>query len=821
MARPHYPWNYSHKISVWIIRWIALLGGDISMFKNYLTVALRNIFRFKAYSLLIIFGLALGIAVFMLSVIYTGFNFSYDSFHKNADRIFVVVQVLPSGNKGEQNTAIIPAPMLPTLVSEYPEIEDSTRISRCRKTIVRSSDQVFYETNILLVDTNFLSFFAFDMLKGSSFSSFDSPNSIVLSEDTAVKYFGDDNPLGRSLSLDNKIDVTVTGVLENPPYNSCIKYDLLLSMETARQLYGWMEDWTINSQTAFIKVPEGISTGQLEVKFPSFVGKYFSDSPDSPKRLFLLAFLDFRRQVESLDLRSYLSEGTPFSVSYFLIAMAFVLLLVVCINFMNLSTARYMHRTKEIGMRKVIGARRTQLIKQFLGESVILSLISIPLAIGLYYLLEPSFRTYVTPEVDLSLWNYPLLCLLLLGAVVLMGLFAGSHPAFFLSSFKPVQVLKGNIQIGRKGGFFRKMLVVSQFVLSILLIVFTVGISQQLNFLLKMDPGFSREQVITVTIPPEAREKLDLLKKELVRHPDVEMISAASYVPVNWNPRNQVIPEGYDENEAWTMSAYGVDHDFIELLEMEMREGRSFSEEYNDSESLILNETAVRQLQWENPIGKEMRIGGKRGSVIGVASDFLFDDAHWKIGPSVIYMEKEDLGYLLVKTSDVPVIGIVDFIREKWSVLHPEIPFSYSTLDARFESNYRYIEGMYLVFGAIGIFAVFISCLGLVAVAFYTVGKRTKEIGVRKVLGASVPEIIRLLLFGFLKMVVVANIIAWPLTYVLLERFLDWAWAYTTDISVMIFIVTGLLTLIFAVLSVVYQTAKVSLSNPSEALRYE
>jgi putative ABC transport system permease protein len=791
------------------------------MFKNYLIVALRNIYRFKAYSFLIIFGLALGIAVFMLSVIYTGFNFSYDTFHKDADRIYMVVQVLPSGNKGEENSAVIPSPMLQAMVNECPEIEDSTRISRCRKTIVRTEDHVFYETNILLVDPNFLSFFAFDMKKGSSASSLSSSNSIVLSEDAAVKYFGDGDPLGQTLSLDSEIDVKVTGVIENPPYNSTIKYDFLLSMETARQLYGWMEDWAVNSQTAFLKIPERISPGLLEEKFPPFVGKYFSDFPDSPKRLFLLPLLDFRRQVESLDLRSHLFEGTPFVVSYFLIAMALVLLLVVCVNFMNLSTARYMHRTKEIGMRKVVGARRIQLVKQFLGESVILSVISIPFAIGLYYLLEPAFRNYVNPEINLTLWDYPLLCLLLLGGVLMIGLLAGSHPALFLSSFRPVQVLKGNIQIGRRGGFFRKMLVVSQFVLSILMIVFTVGISRQLDFLLKMDPGFNRERVVTVTVPPEARENLDLLKKELIQHPDVAMISSASYVPVNWGSRNQVIPEGYDEDEAWTMSLYGVDFNFTELLEMEMKQGRSFSEAFNDSESLILNETAVRQLRWENPIGKEMHLDGKRGVVIGVARDFLFNNAHWRIDPSVIYLEEKNLGYLLIKTYEVPVEGVIDVIREKWGVINPGIPFSYSTLDARFESSYRYIEGMYSVFGAIGIFAIFISCLGLVAVAFYTVGRRTKEIGVRKVLGASVPEIIRLLLFGFLKMVVVANLVAWPLTYVLLERFLDWAWAYKTDISIIIFFVTGLLTLIFAVLSVVYQTIKVSLSNPADSLRYE
>jgi putative ABC transport system permease protein len=551
------------------------------------------------------------------------------------------------------------------------------------------------------------------------------------------------------------------------------------------------------------------------------VGKYYSDSPDSLKRLFLLSFLDFRRQVESLDLRSHLLEGTPFVVSYFLIAMAFVLLLVVCINFMNLSTARYMQRTKEIGMRKVVGARRIQLIKQFLGESVILSVFSIPFAIGLYYILEPGFRNYVNPEVNLALWDYPLLCLLLLGGVVLMGLFAGSHPAFFLSSFHPVQVLKGNVRIGQRGGFFRKLLVISQFVLSILMIVFTVGISQQLSFLLKMDPGFNRERVITVTIPPEARKKLDLLKKEVMQHPDIEMISAASYVPVNWGSRNQVFPEGYEKGEAWTMSVYGVDYNFTELLEMEILQGRSFSERYNDSESLILNETAVQHLQWEDPIGKEIRLGGMRGSVIGVAEDFLFNNAHWRIEPSIIYLEEKKLGYLFVKTYDVPLEGIIDFLRGKWGTINTGIPFNYSTLDDRFESSYRYIEGMYSVFGAIGIFAIFISCLGLVAVAFYTVGKRTKEIGVRKVLGATVPEIIRLLLYGFLKIVVLANIIAWPVTYILLEQFLDWAWAYKTDISVLIFFVTSLLTLIFAVLSVVYQTFKVSLSNPAESLRYE
>jgi len=791
------------------------------MLKNYLTIALRNIVKHRAYSLLIVFGLALGIAVFMLAAVYTGFNFSFDTFHKDADRIHMIVQVVPSENKGEQNSTVLPAPLLAAMIDEFPEIEDSTRLSRCRKVIVKSRNQIFYESNVLLVDPNFFSFFNFDVLEGNSLTLLSEPNAIVLSEDAAVKYFGAANSVGKTLNLDNHIDVTVTGVVENNRINSSVKYDFLLSMETARHLYGWMDDWTVNSQTPFVKLKKGIMPGQMAEKFPVFIRKCFPQAPDSPKGLFLLSLLDFRRKAEGLDLQSHLFWGTPFVVSYFLIAMAFVLLLVVCINFMNLSTARSMQRAKEIGMRKVIGARRFQLIKQFLGESVIMSVLAIPLALGMYQLLKPAFMAYVNPEIELNLWNYPFLCLLLLGVVLLMGLFAGSYPAFFLSSFRPGQVLKGNVYAGRKGISLRKVLVVSQFVLSILLIVFTIAIRKQLDYLVHMDQGYNREQIFTVTIPPEARESVELLKKELASHPDIRMISTARHRPINWSARTPVVPEGYDEKDAWRMNAYGVGYDFIELLEIEVLEGRSFSEDFVDAESFILNETAVQQLQWDDPIGKELQLGGKKGLVIGVTKDFLFDDAHWKIEPSVLFLEEENPGYLFIKTADVSLAGIVEFVREKWSSVVPALPFSHSTLQDRFELDYQYIESMYVVFGAIGLFAVFISCLGLVAIAFYSVGRRTKEIGVRKVLGASVPGIIRLLLFGFLRLVVIANIIAWPLTYVLLKQFLGWAWAYTTDISVAFFILTGLMTLLFAVLSVVYQTVKVSLSNPADALRYE
>ncbi len=791
------------------------------MLKNYITVALRNITRYKAYSFLIIFGLALGIAVFILAVLYSGYNSGFDSFHHKADSIHMVVRVIPSGNKGEQHTTYTPLPLMPALQAEFPEIQAATRFSRNPRTIIRNQDQSFYESNILTVDPDFLSFFNFIMKKGNPLTVLSQPNSILLSEDSALKYFGETDPLGKILTLDNSFDVIVSGILENSPDNSCIKYDFMLSMETTRNLYNWTENWEVNDLTTFIRVPQGKEATRMQAKLPAFLGKYYPDLPESPKSMYLLPLLEYRRQVEALGLRSNLMAGTPYVTAIFLVGMAIVLLLIVCINFMNLSTARYMQRAKEIGLRKVVGATRLKLITQFLGESVLLSFIAIPLALLLFLLLKPAFIAAVNHKMQLSLAHNPELGLVILAGILLIGVFAGSYPAFYLSAFKPIHILKGDLQVGKKGTALRKILVVSQFSLSILMLVFTVAIANQLKYLVHMDNGFNKKQVLTVTIPNEAQGRLESFKKSVAGLPHIQGVSASQRLPINWKPELQVLPEGYDENDPWTMAAYGVDYDFIELLGLQILEGKSFSRDFQDKNSFILNETAVQQLQWENPIGKELKLGEKEGVVIGVAQDFLFDNAHWKIEPSVLYLENHGLGYLLIKASDITQTGTISLVRQEWQAFFPNLPFNYSTLETRFDTSYNYIKGMYQVFGAVGVFAIFISCLGLVAMAFYTVGRRTKEIGVRKVLGASVPGIVRLLLFGFLKLVIIANLLAWPLTYVLVKQFMGWAWAYRTDVSVMVFMASAVVTLAMAILSVVYQTVKVSLSNPAEALRYE
>ena len=792
------------------------------MLRNYLKTALRNIIRYRGFSFLIMFGLALGLAFFILAALYTRFMFSYDSFHEGADRIHMVVQTHASSNKGEQNTAVIPAPLLSALVGEFPEIEDATRLSRRGRMVVREQDQVFFEHDMLLVDPNFLSFFSFRMILGDPRSALAEPNSVVLSEDAALKYFGGEDPLGKSLTLNGKTDLTVTGILENPPRNTAIYYGLLVSMETARGLYAWMDDWTVNSQTTFVRLHEEASLHRLEEKLPGFIEKHYPDSPDSPERLFLLPLVRFLHEAEPLDLVTQLDFDPKLTIAYFMIAMAGVLLVVVVINFMNLSTSRYGHRVREIGMRKVVGARRLQLIRQFLGESVVMAVLSIPLTLAFFYLLRPLFITYIAEDATLSLWAYPWLGLMLLVGILLVGLLSGSYPALFLSSFTPQQVLKGRQLVGRKGSTLRRILVISQFGLSILLIVFALAIRQQVGFMAEMDQGFDYKNVISVTIPQEARGQLQPLKEELSRHPDIQAVASTRYQPINWATENQVIPEGLGEEEAWTMNTYGVGLDFVELLELKILEGRSFSRDYDDRSAFILNETAVRQLGWEKPVGKTLKMGDREGPVIGIAGDFLFDNAHFEIRPSLLYLlDEEAAGYLLVKTGEPRISGVIGFIESKWQSLNPGIPFGYTTLETRFESAYDYIGQMSGVFGVLGAVAVFISCLGLVAMAFYTVTRRTREIGVRKVLGASVPGITRMLLYGFLKQVAIANLIAWPLTYFLLIRFLKFAWAYTGEVSPIIFLATAFFTLFTAVLSVAYQTIRVSLTDPAEALRYE
>ena len=796
-----------------------IIYGSFAMLKNYIKIALRNIKRQKIYSVITLSGLILGLGVFIMFALIPEFLSSFDTFHEKADRIYSVVQVFQGGREGEQHSAITPAPLSPTLLSEFPEIEDVTRFFPPGRMIVKYQDKVFYENGIRFVDANFLSIFTFKMIMGNAELALSEPHSIVLTEASALKYFGDENPVGKTLTLDNQIDVVVTGVTEDVSSNSSIRYDFLVSMSAANVLYTWMDDWKVKNQVSFLLLSEGIESAELESKLPAFIDKHYTVSPDSPKRLYLFPLLNFF--LGSQEIENYWSDGRFSAPVIWIVAV--LLLVVACINFMNLSTARFVIRANEVGVRKVIGARRSQLIKQFLGESILMCILSLPAAILLYEVIRPVIKAYLGDILDISIWEYPQLLILVIGVTILTGIFAGSYPAFYLSAFKPAQVLKENRQSGKKGGRLRKILVVLQFSISILLMVITIVTIKQTEYNLKVDLGYDRSRILAIEIDDKVRDNLEVLKNGFAKHQDIIAVSASTAIPIEWETKRPVCPEGVSEDEALEMNVYGVDYDFVEMLDLQMVQGRSFSRNRNDRENYILNETALNQFQWKEPIGEQLTFGDQKGTVIGVARDFHFKSILFtSISPALLYLEPEKLNYVLVKYSSADrMTGVVEHIQEQWKMIAPDMPFEYVTLDNVFREVYIESDKTAEMTGAIGILAIIMSCMGLFGLSSFAVERRIKEISIRKVLGASVTGIIRMLIKDFIKWVIIANIIAMPISYLLMNRIIRFFYAYPMTIGADIFIFTLLITVSIAFITVTSQALRAAQANPVEALKYE
>lgn len=789
------------------------------MFKNYIKIAWRNLTKHKIYSAITMSGLVLGLGVFIVFALLLYSQTDFDSFHKNGDRIYSVVQVLPRGAEKEHHSAITPTPLKDTLLAEFPEIEKASRFFPPGRMVVKYKDNLFYESRIRFVDADFLSIFTFHLLRGETETVLENPYSIVLTETSATKYFGNEDPIGKRLMLNNDFDVVVTGIIEDIPENSSIGFDFLVSMETAGALEIRMDDWSVNNQATFLLLSEGTDPEKLDSKLSSLIQRYYPESFETPQRLYLHPLADFN--LNSYDIECYWSASRMSQIGIWIVAA--LILIIACINFMNLSTARYATRANEVGMRKVIGARRSQLIKQFLGESILMAFISLPLAIvfsefarpGLVMLMGGGF--YIAP-----IWEFPRVLFLTFSVTILTGFFAGSYPAFYVSSFQAVQVFKGRLIKGKKGSRFRKILVVTQFTFSILLILMTIITIKQNNHNRNVDLGFDRSGIITAKISQEANDKLDVLKKELIRNADITSVSAAAALPIGWETEQQVVPEGVDDDDALTMNTYVVDYGFIEMLGLEIRQGRSFSEDFADDNSFIINEAAVEQLQWENPIGKQLVLGEKKGTVIGVTRNYHFKEIYLsQIAPAVLYLDPEGLNYVYAKVSSPEKLSSgVEYMKKQWNILVPNLPFEHVTLELAFDDMLSGDKTAEMT-GALGLMAIFLSCLGLFGLSSYAVERRIKEIGIRKVLGASISGIVQMLIKDFMKLVVIANIIAIPIAYFSMNRLINFIYSYPITIGAGVFILCAILSLLVAFITVSAQTIKSALLNPADSLRYE
>jgi putative ABC transport system permease protein len=785
------------------------------MWKNYMTVAVRNLLRQKGYSAINIAGLAAGMVCAVLIMLWVQEELSYDRFHENAEWLYRVEADLSDAG-GIYHTNVTPFPAGPAFAAEVPEI---LAAARCTWTglLFRYGEKVFFEEEILAVDRSFFSMFTFPFIGGEAETALDDPHSLVLTRSMAEKYFGDAEPVGKVITVNNRLEFRVTGLVEDSPVNSTLDFEIAIPFEVMREVGWWYESWERYSITTFVQLREDVSAVAVEAKMTALVEGKIEESTSEFR---LMPFTD-------IHLHSYSGYGHPMGdIQYLYIfsGVALFVLLIACINFMNLSTARSARRAREIGLRKVVGALRGHMVRQFLGESIFLAAIALLVSLPVLELLLPSFNELIGRELEFDLMgNWPLV----LGLVIIVlctGLVAGSYPALFLSSFRPAVALKGNLRSGAGGALFRKLLVVVQFTLSIGLIIATGVVYDQLTFMRDKKLGYDEEQLLYIEMRGDISRSYDALKNALGHHPALKGMTASTHKPSYMMSSSDGSDWDGKDPELSVMTSHNwVSFDFVETLGIELVEGRSFSQEHatDAEEAYLVNEEMVELMGVESAVGERFSLFEKEGKIVGVMRDFHFAPIGERIEPLALMIKPPtELRYILVKLRAESAIAGVDFLKETWAAVVPDYPLEYEFLDRDFERMYRGQERMGKGLGYFSLAAVLIGCLGLFGLASFMAEQRTREIGVRKVLGASVAGLVLLLTREFTRLVVVANLIAWPLAWLAMDGWLE-NFAYRTDLSWSSFALAGGAALGIAWLTVGWQAVRAALINPVEALRYE
>ena len=798
------------------------------MFRNYLIVALRNIKRSKGFSFINIAGLAIGLAVFALIGLYIQFELSYDRFHENIDRMYRVEQILDHGTYKEPSAGC-PTPLSQVLVADFPEIEGVTRMIRSGSSLFRTQrDTTLRVRNIFFADSSFFDIFTFPLLAGNQETALVGPHSAVITEKLARSLFGDDNPLGKTIQPDWGPDLKISGVVGNVPANSHFTFDMLVSTQTLVALNGeatftrWYDNWV----PVYVMLRPEQSFEALNEKIRFVLKKYQGEQ--SKNELYL-------RPVSQIHLFSHVNHeiGVNGSIKnvYIFSAIALFVLIIACINFMNLTTARSADRAREVGLRKVSGAHRSSLMRQFISESVMIALVAMIIAVVLLKILLPEFNNIVNRDLKWNLAGNLLLSFGLLAVTLAAGGLSGIYPSVVLSSFQPSRVLKGVMSSGGRNTILRKSLVVFQFFISVVLIIGTAIILQQVNYLLHKDLGYSSEQVLAVPIGRATAGKIEALRNELLRNPNVLNAATSDYMPyasTNWT---QVLWEGATAEDLMKINVNYVDENLISTYGMTVKKGRGFTRGMRTSEEneVILNETAVQKIGWEDPIGKRIlynidyrsrSVGG--ATVVGVVKDYHFLSLHNTITPLMMrLMPEESYGSnMSIKICAREIPATLGFIERKFTDIFPEKVFEYRFLDEDFEQMYLEEQKAGRVIFYLALLAIFIACMGLLGLASYTMKQRTKEIGIRKVVGASVTHITVLLTKEFFWLMLLANLLAWPVAYYVMRQWLQ-NFPYRISLQIWVFFLSGAIAFFIALATVGYHSVKASLANPADSLRYE
>ncbi|MFC2088085.1 ABC transporter permease [Calditrichota bacterium] len=788
------------------------------MILNYIKIAFRNVTKRLTFTFINIFGLVVGMTCSILIMLWVNHEMSYDEFNENSDRIFRIVTQL----NFVENTRLLattPAPVAPALKEKFPEVEEFTRIYEVGRRLVSYNENTFLEPRFYFADPQIFNMFTFPVLEGTTALLEQDINTVVLTHKMAEKYFGTENPIGKILNIDELGDLKVIGVIENVTKNSHLKFDFIAPFELLRRLNEPLDGWGRFRYYSYIMLNKNTHFSIVQDKISSF----FVDSDISvPANLHMQPLPTIYFDTDyGVDIAQH---GNKNSV-YIIFTIALLILLIACINYMNLTTAYGGKRAKEVGLRKVAGAVKLDIIKQYFNEAIIYTLIAFIISLVCVELLITPYNILLGTNLELNYFdNHNILWGLFL-LVLFTGIIAGSYPALFLSSFSPVRVFQGLFNKGYNKAPLRKILIVTQFTLSIALIIAAITVYYQLQYIKDKSLGFDKEQILFVPLRGDIVEKIDVVKSELLQNPVIESVSAANALPHRIGSMTSGISwEGKDLESRELFRFASVDFDFVNTFNIPIVEGRNFSKEFTTDigKSFLINEEAARSLGFESPVGKKIVFQEQEVQIIGIVKDFHFRSLYEPIEPVFLGILTERYQYfnLFVKTRSGDVSAVKEYIENIWKKHNSKYPFDYYFLDESVDNVYKPIEKLQEIFIYFSVIAIALSCLGLFGLASFMTEQRIKEIGIRKVLGASISGILILLSKEFTKWVIIANIIAWPLAWFAMNHWLQ-EFAYRIDIGWWVFFLSGTIAFIIALLTVSSQAIKSAIANPVESLSYE
>ena len=807
------------------------------MFKNYFKIAWRNLMKYKFISFINLFGLTVGLTCCMLILTYIVNELSFDKYNKNADNIYRVTRLFKNPETGTPslNLATIAPPFGPLLENDFKDIKKITRLIDFSGTAVRYEDKNFNERNVYFADENLFDVFDVDVIKGNPAKALRDPYSVMLTEETAKKYFGNEDPMNKVLKMDNQFSLKVTGIYKAFPSNAHLHPGMMISFITLKDtaIYGdenLRTNWGSNNFYTYLLMPGDFDPKKMEKQFPAFLDRYLHEGDKYKASQWTSLSL---QKLTDIHLRSHTDveaeENGDIKRVWIFSAIALFILLIACINYMNLSTARSALRAREIGIRKTVGANRKEIIAQFLSESVMISWVAMILAFVLTWVVLPWLNKLSGQALSINILLQSKILIAIFFIPFVIGIMSGIYPALFMSSFKPVKVLKGLVKVGGGNISFRKILVTAQFAISIILIISTAVVYKQLNYMQNKSLGFDREHIITMSYNGALNNTYESFRNELLSNNIIKKVARSSRIPTGRlldamgtkiNRGDSLVPANAD------LKFVSADYEFLSTYGVKIVAGRDFSKDFStDTSAFLVNEAAVQALGLKNnqdALGKDITYGSRGGKLIGVINDFHFESMHQKIAPLILMVPRNSnfFGRISVKVAGSNIPFSIAHIEKTWKKFLPDTPFEYTFLDENFERLYKSEQKQGTIFTVFACIAIFIACLGLLGLSAFSITQRIKEIGIRKVLGASVSSIVGLFSKDFLKLVIIAAVIAFPVAWYGMNNWLQ-DFAYRTNISWWIFLIAGIIAASIALFTISVQAIKAALANPVESLRTE